>query len=553
MTYLDADGQPQTVRATILYNNETYTGVYEGGVYTVSDSEGGYAFYDLLRFTGDATLILPDGGFLGAGGAAKGATDSEEYGLFVEGNLTIYGQEKGNGYIESMNCEVDGNVNIYGDEVFLYNLTTNADSDINLSWTGLENYIIINPTQGNVHLLKDFISYSFDEEWEQTIDTILHAGVPVSIADLCNHALYPYIETIDVSYIDENGDEHIAHDAQVLWGNETSLLGGTYTFINSRLQFDHEVTFDGNTTIIVPDYKDITLSSDITVNGDLAIYGQEERSGHFGSYSEDGIHATGDVIVSNVFSGIHKIFCGGNLLIAGGTQHYTYLVANGTIILGYLAEGDAIQAHDYEGTVVIRAGQTMISYSFEDLYSGTLTPEQVAELGDRRLMPYLTPITLEVEGYGDGDGGWKLIASPLLKDLEPTEVENIFSASEYDLYRFDQSQTDEEWQNFVALPNSLVNGQGYLYASKETVELSFYGVANPTSSEELTLNAGWNLVGNPFASNATLDREYYKMNEEGTGINPEPIPSTTPIPPCTAVFVKAEADGETVVITKVVR
>ncbi len=63
VTYLDADGQPQTVRATILYNNETYTGVYEGGVYTVSDSEGGYAFYNLLRFTGDATLILPDGGF----------------------------------------------------------------------------------------------------------------------------------------------------------------------------------------------------------------------------------------------------------------------------------------------------------------------------------------------------------------------------------------------------------------------------------------------------------------------------------------------------------
>ncbi len=452
-----------------------------------------------------------------------------------------------------MNCEVDGNVNIYGDEVFLYNLTTNADSDINLSWTGLENYIIINPTQGNVHLLKDFISYSFDEEWEQTIDTILHAGVPVSIADLCNHALYPYIETIDVSYIDENGDEHIAHDAQVLWGNETSLLGGTYTFINSRLQFDHEVTFGGNTTIIVPDYKDITLSSDITVNGDLAIYGQEERSGYFGSYSEDGIHATGDVTASNFYSATHKISSGGNLLIAGGTQHYTYLVANGTIILGYLAEGDAIQAHDYEGTVVIRAGQTMISYSFEDLYSGTLTPEQVAELGDRRLMPYLTPITLEVEGYGDGDGGWKLIASPLLKDLEPTEVGNLFSASEYDLYRFDQSQTDEEWQNFVALPNSLVNGQGYLYASKETVELSFNGVANPASSEELTLNAGWNLVGNPFASDATLDREYYMMNQDGTGINPEPIPFTTPIPPCTAVFVKAETDGETVVITKVVR
>ena len=59
----------------------------------------------------------------------------------------------------------------------------------------------------------------------------------------------------------------------------------------------------------------------------------------------------------------------------------------------------------------------------------------------------------------------------------------------------------------------------------------------------------WNLVGNPFASDATLDREYYVMDQDGTGINPEPIPATTPIPPCTAVFVKAVAEGDTVVFS----
>ena len=546
VTYLDADGQPQTVRATILYGEENNTGVYEGGVYSVLDMDGYYAAYDLLRFTGDATLILPDGGGLYVA-VGKGATDSEEYGLFVEGNLTIYGQEKGNGYNASWICEVDGNVNIYGGWVSLYNLTLNADSDINLSWTGLQNYIFINPTQGNVHLLKDFVS-------EQTV---LHAGDPVAIADLCNHYLYPYAETIDVSYIDENGDEHIAHDARVLWGNETSLPGGTYTFIKSWLEFNHEVTFGGNTTIIVPDNLDISLKNPdgnyMTVNGDLAIYGQEERTGDFRTNMVDGIHATGDVTVSNVKATIYKIFSGGDILIAGGDHQYEYLGANGgngTITLGYLTEDDEIYNNDYEGTVVIRAGQTMTT-GYDYLYSGTLTSDQVAEIEHDYLEPYLTPITLEVEGYGDGDGGWVFIASPVLKDLEPTEVEDIFSASEYDLYRFDQSQTDEEWQNFVALPNSLVNGQGYLYASKETVELSFYGVANPASSEELTLNAGWNLVGNPFASNATLNREYYVMNQDGTGINPEPIPFTTPIPPCTAVFVKAETDGETVVFSRV--
>ena len=572
VTYLDADGQPQTVRSTVLYENETYTGVYEGGVYTILDTDG-YVYYDLLRFNGDATLILPDGGYLGAGGAGKGATDSEEYGLFVEGNLTIYGQEKGNGYIASVICEVDGNVNIYGGEVFLYNLTTNADSDINLSWTGLENYIIINPTQGNVHLLKDFVSYSYNEEWEQTFNTILHAGEPVSIADLCNHALYPYIETIDVSYIDENGDEHIAHDAQVLWGNETSLPGGTYTFINSRLQFDHEVTFDGNTTIIVPDDMSITMNNpdgnDITVNSDLAIYGQEERSGYFGSYSEDGIHATGDVTASNFYSATHKISSGGNLLIAGGTQHYTYLVANGTIILGYLAEGDAIQAHDYEGTVVIRAGQTMISYSFEDLYSGTLTPEQVAELGDRRLMPYLTPITLEVEGYGESTESdhWVFIATPIVGSLGPEFVTNLIDGmspsgqSNFDLYRFNQS-AELEWENFyqhLTGGNSfaLENGKGYLYANKNDVTLEFNGVVYPAASKEVALDydanarlAGWNLVGNPFHAPATLNKSYYKMNSDGTGLVAEAVSGNTAIDAFTGVMVQANGEDETVLFTK---
>jgi hypothetical protein len=63
--------------------------------------------------------------------------------------------------------------------------------------------------------------------------------------------------------------------------------------------------------------------------------------------------------------------------------------------------------------------------------------------------------------------------------------------------------------------------------------------------------SGFNLVGNPFPCNAYLNREYYILTTDGTDINPEPISATTPIPPCTAVFVKAVAVGETVVFTRV--
>ncbi len=107
--------------------------------------------------------------------------------------------------------------------------------------------------------------------------------------------------------------------------------------------------------------------------------------------------------------------------------------------------------------------------------------------------------------------------------------------------------------------------KGYLYANGEEVTLGFSGTLENSSdtvsvplsyTNEATNEAdlsGFNLVGNPFPCNAYLDREYYVLSTDGTDINPEAIPATTPIPPGTAVFVKAEAEGETVVFTRVVQ
>jgi hypothetical protein len=59
-------------------------------------------------------------------------------------------------------------------------------------------------------------------------------------------------------------------------------------------------------------------------------------------------------------------------------------------------------------------------------------------------------------------------------------------------------------------------------------------------------------VGNPFPCDAYLNREYYVLSENGTGVNPEPVSAYTPIPPCTAVFVKAVDEGDSVVFTRAV-
>jgi hypothetical protein len=166
-----------------------------------------------------------------------------------------------------------------------------------------------------------------------------------------------------------------------------------------------------------------------------------------------------------------------------------------------------------------------------------------------------------IAGYGTGSGGWNMIASPVYGTLNPTTVDNMIAntATFYDLYRFEPSHEGNEWENYKADSTFMLEaGKGYLYANKNNVTLTFSGTPYIGNScivalvyDSTDYQKCWNLVGNPFNGNATLDREYYVLDGNGLDINPEPIPATTPIPPCTAVFVKAVADGDKVVFTKV--
>lgn len=165
-----------------------------------------------------------------------------------------------------------------------------------------------------------------------------------------------------------------------------------------------------------------------------------------------------------------------------------------------------------------------------------------------------------VAGYGESaNAGWKFIASPIAGSIAATTVDNIFAATQYDLYYFNQSE-GLEWRNYKFEPFELVNGQGYLYATKEEQTLVFRGAYNNAETQEVPLvytednpdvtMRGWNLIGNPFTMSAYADRSYYTMNEEGTAIEPNAASSTTAIPACNGVMVKAEAPGETVTFSR---
>lgn len=178
------------------------------------------------------------------------------------------------------------------------------------------------------------------------------------------------------------------------------------------------------------------------------------------------------------------------------------------------------------------------------------------------------PVTLTktIAAYSTEAGvnnGWYLIASPLAADVDPTTVDGMITADEgegedvvltYDLYRFDQAE-NLEWLNYRAGAFNLVNGQGYLYASKNGTTLTFTGMpysGNGQVDLVYSSNAqefkGWNLVGNPFSQIAYIadERSFYTMNAQGSEIEPA---TSTSIESMEGIFVIAEEEGETMTFT----
>ena len=175
--------------------------------------------------------------------------------------------------------------------------------------------------------------------------------------------------------------------------------------------------------------------------------------------------------------------------------------------------------------------------------------------------------TLHIVAHGEStsEGGWYLIASPI-GSVVATDVVNLVASTtpedptNFDLYRFNQA-ADLEWENWKKPNEGEINhyhfglepGRGYLYANAANVTLVFAGTPysgdgivtlQKTEGAELS---GWNLVGNPFATTATLDQPYYRMNDEGSALNTST--EDTEVAAMEGVFVKADEDGQMVTFT----
>ena len=130
-----------------------------------------------------------------------------------------------------------------------------------------------------------------------------------------------------------------------------------------------------------------------------------------------------------------------------------------------------------------------------------------------------------ITGYGNDNhaqNGWYFIASPVNEsDFAPEMVNNMLSNT-YDLYRLNPSNA--MWENYRVHndPNdanpflALDNGKGYLYANSSNVTLSFTGEVKPYSPSDNTVSVipGWNLIGNPFTRDVTIDQPYSTLTEQ---------------------------------------
>ena len=123
----------------------------------------------------------------------------------------------------------------------------------------------------------------------------------------------------------------------------------------------------------------------------------------------------------------------------------------------------------------------------------------------------------------DTDTGWNFIASPVMENITPSE-ENGLLSGDYDLYYYDEPS--HFWKNHKTHAFDLSHKQGYLCANSTDTPLQFTGTLTPSyspvSSNTLSYNAetltGFNLVGNPFVCNATLEGDFYVINDTTSNV-----------------------------------
>lgn len=174
------------------------------------------------------------------------------------------------------------------------------------------------------------------------------------------------------------------------------------------------------------------------------------------------------------------------------------IAADITIPSGYIANANNITIAD-GGSLTIEDGGQLIHSNTVNVTTEK-NPEKATNWGEPDpSSPYIPD-------------GWYFIASP----ADGASFGTV-TTGDYDLYRFDNANNlwlnQKNVANASLFENGFQRGTGYLYATnEENVTLQFSGEAVPYDpTYTIPLEAGWNLVGNPFTRNVVPNQSYLTL------------------------------------------
>lgn len=262
----------------------------------------------------------------------------------------------------------------------------------------------------------------------------------------------------------------------------------------------------------------------------------------------DGTTVTGACIMTNL-----------SVFYMAPTTTYSNFTTSATALSGNLAESTTIAntAYYISDEAYVPANETVtINGVLGNANASLLIVNDGAQLIHSNAGVAAT-VKKNITGYGEGEGNYYFIAAPMASAVSTSGI----ATGTYDLYAYDEEQAlwlnaKQEGSTF----NTLNPQQGYLYANNATQDVSMAGTLNP-SNEAMSYNLsfaratddfkGFNLVGNPFACNASVNgsnsNAFYKMNEDGTEVEAVINPV---VAPCTGIFALATDESQTVTFTK---
>ena len=464
-------------------------------------------------------------------------------------------------------------------------------------------------TEGyNVRYYKPYFFDSFEEDLSEW--TIYKEGDPASLewgienphdnsADLNAHS--GYYAAVAYSDYDVHADSWLV-TPQIQFPNQTTLkfwiMRSTYD--DAKDEYEVRISNTGNaisdfTTILKE--KEAANPTWTEVSIDLSEYDGQQcyiairhdfTDGFFIMVDDFGIYGWSDEIVTTAESllledllpeteyqwKVQGVDCDGN----GGptewseTATFTTLDENTKV---FVTEGEWSDWNNWEPggapsideNVILRAEAVVFDVAEANSITiegtATLTIEDGGQLKTNN--PVNATVMKHITGYGHDNNtqtDYYLFTTPIVSNpitTDPTTAGLITTIDDnptYDLYRWDRTAQDEEWQNYKVQSFNMSNGTGYLYANANTVDLYFTGTIMANNTDYTVIPAysedtenGWNLYGNPFVCDAyltsnTTDMAYYILEGEHFEATTDPVASMQ------GVFIQTPESGKTVTFSR---